>query len=173
MNARKAERWGGRCFVASRRIAFGGSLLCGGSPWRVSAAEISRLPPPVRASCGRGSNRVCCQAVLTVPGGVVLSMAFMMLSSLRTRAMMDDLGGFPSRLQAVREGLDHGVPPDGTISHHHPAATTDPHGPAGRLCAAQSCSAQSPVRPSLLPARRACRPPDDRLIRLALQAGST
>ena len=60
-----------------------------------------------------------------------------------------------------------GRPPLARISHHHPAATADPLGLAG-LCRA-SCSAQSPVRPSLLPARRACRPPDDRLIRLALQ----
>jgi len=45
------------------------------------------------------------------PCGGVFSMAFMMLGSLRMQANDDDLGGFPGRFQAVREGLDHGVPP--------------------------------------------------------------
>ena len=49
------------------------------------------------------------------------------------------------------------------ISHHHPAAVADPFGLASRLCAAQSCSAQSPVRPSLAvrPAKPAPQRPRD------------
>ncbi len=59
------------------------------------------------------------------------------------------------------------------VFQHHPAAAAVPLGLAGRLCAAQSCSAQSPVRHPWPPPRRACRPPDDRLICLALQGGLT
>jgi len=57
--------------------------------------------------------------------------------------------GFQRGCLAIKRRLNGARCALARISHHHPAATADPLGLAGRLCVAQSCYAQSPVRPSV------------------------